>query len=124
MNFIKFLPALVVMTFSSVLAKDEQAGAVKIQIVGEVVEPKNLEIKTDKAIEELFREAKATEFATKIRVVVIRFEHVYHDGPDGIIAGSNTITRDLKIDRSAPISSLDLKNGDIVCVVTKPPVGR
>ena len=105
----------------SITAKAEsQPTKISIQVVGQVTTPKRIDVVSDMMIKDFFKAAGANEFATKRRLAILRFNELYDEHQSSF----ETITRTIEVPAEGRISDLHLKDGDIVCIVTKPVVAR
>lgn len=91
-----------------------------IQVAGYVFNPKQMRVDVNIAIADFFKLAGANEFANGLRLVVVRHEWHYAEAD----TKSELTARELIVKPDAKISSLDLKNGDIIYFVMKRPLGR
>jgi hypothetical protein len=110
------LLGICVITLSSAAEKEKREGLTRIQVVGQVRAPKNMEVGPNMTADEFFKAAGANEFSTRRRLIVLRVNYIYEQGAE-------TTVRNLELLPESRISDLHLLDGDIVCIVMKPPVG-
>ncbi len=101
-------------------AQDKHEAAVSIQVAGYVSKPKQVRVDVNITIAGFFKLAGANEFSDGRRLVIVRHEWHYAEAD----AKSETTARELVVNHDAKVSSLGLKNGDVVCFVMRRPVGK
>ncbi len=104
-------------TFLSAVEKNGNDGVIRIQVAGQVNAPKAMEVRPNMTAAEFYKAAGANEFSTGRRLLVLRYNYIYEQ------SGIETTVRNLEFLPDERIQNLHLMNGDIVCIVMKPPVG-